>query len=122
MDKKIFVSSNAKQELRTRFNCTQMMVWKALNFKSDSELARKIRFSALQYYDGVANFPISVYDTVHRYDSMTQMYGQHFKLVVSRKSGNATVYVDGVAEKEIKQISISELMKLQRELALRASI
>ena len=44
MDKKIYVSEKNKAHLRKVFNCSTMMVWKALNFKSDSELARKIRF------------------------------------------------------------------------------
>lgn len=43
MKKYISVPNETKRDLRIIFNCTKEMVWKALNFKSDSDLAKKIR-------------------------------------------------------------------------------
>ena len=43
MKKYISVPNETKRELREIFGCTKEMVWIALNYKSDSELAQKIR-------------------------------------------------------------------------------
>lgn len=40
-------------ELATTMNCTREMVSKALNFKKDSRLARKIRYVAKEQYGGI---------------------------------------------------------------------
>lgn len=47
MKKYITVPNETKRDLRTIFDCTKEMVWKALNFKSDSDLAKKIRKLAI---------------------------------------------------------------------------
>lgn len=47
MKKYISVPNETKRELRTIFHCSKEMVWIALNFKSDSDLAKKIRKLAL---------------------------------------------------------------------------
>ena len=43
MKKHIYLDKAGKGKLRQIFGCTDVMVWKALTFESDSELARKIR-------------------------------------------------------------------------------
>jgi len=43
MKKYISVPNETKRELRKIFNCTKETVWMALNYKSDSDLAQKIR-------------------------------------------------------------------------------
>lgn len=47
MKKYISVPNETKRYLRTIFHCSKEMVWMALNFKSDSDLAKKIRKLAL---------------------------------------------------------------------------
>lgn len=47
MKKYISVPNETKRDLRTIFKCTKEMVWIALNFKSESELAQKIRKIAI---------------------------------------------------------------------------
>lgn len=47
MKKYISVPNETKRDLRTIFHCTKEMVWMALNFKSDSDLAKKIRKLAI---------------------------------------------------------------------------
>ena len=82
MEKKIFVSEKAKAHLRKVFKCTNPMVWKALNFKSDSELARKIRFTALQQLGGVANWKPEEVETTHEETArtMTLHFGNRVQL------------------------------------------
>ncbi len=50
--KYINVSNDDKKKLARIFDVTHVAVWKALNFKSDSELSQKIRNVALQQMGG----------------------------------------------------------------------
>lgn len=47
MKKYISVPNETKRDLRTIFKCTKEMVWMALNFKSESDLAKRIRKLAI---------------------------------------------------------------------------
>lgn len=53
MNKRIVVSRGDGLKIASSFNCTREMVSKALNFKKDSMLARKIRFVAKEQYGGI---------------------------------------------------------------------
>ena len=50
--KYISVTNEAKRKLAQIFDVTNVAIWKALNFKSDSELSQKIRNVALRQMDG----------------------------------------------------------------------
>lgn len=123
MAKKIFVENSAKCQLRKTFNCSVMMVWKALNFQSDSKLARKIRFVALKQYNGVPNYPLVQFDTTHETSAgtMTQTFGDRVKLVVCKDDASAVVYIDGEVDRKVPHLEIPELMNMQQELTLRAA-
>ena len=93
MEKQIFVNEKAKAHLRKVFNCTGVMVWKALKFKSDSDLARKIRFTALQQLNGIANWTPEEVETTHEETerTMTQHFSARVKLVYDRTDGSAHI-------------------------------
>lgn len=122
MEKKIFVDEKAKGHLRKVFKCTNVMVWKALNFKSDSELARKIRFTALTQLNGTPNWKQADVETIHKEteQTMTQTYSERVKLVVDRKDSSVSVFVDNVVTRKEKELSISAFMELQSEVELMA--
>ena len=65
MDKKIYVSKRDAAHLRKVFGCSKVMVWKALNFKSDSDLAQKIRYTALMQLNGIPNWKQEGMETTH---------------------------------------------------------
>lgn len=123
MSKKIYLEDKGKAYLRRVFKCTNVMVWKALTFKSESELARKIRYVALKEMGGVPNWKSSEVETTHEESehTMTQTFGERVRLVVSKVDSHAVVYIDGIAEREIEKISVAELMSMQQELELRAA-
>lgn len=50
--KYISVSNENKKKLARIFDVTKVAVWKALNFRSDSELSQKIRNVALREMNG----------------------------------------------------------------------
>ena len=122
MEKQIYVSKKGKAHLCEVFNCTTVMVWKALNFKSDSELARKIRFVALTQLNGTPNWKLAGVETTHEEveKTMTQRYGERVKLVVDRKDSSVSVFVDNVVTRKEKELSISAFMELQSEVELMA--
>lgn len=53
MNRRIVISRGDGLKIASSFNCTREMVSKALNFKKDSMLARKIRFVAKEQYGGI---------------------------------------------------------------------
>lgn len=122
MEKQIYVSKKGKAHLCEVFNCTTVMVWKALNFKSDSELARKIRFTALTQLNGTPNWKQADVETTHEEteQTMTQTYSERVKLVLDRKDSSVSVFVDNVVTRKEKELSISAFMELQSEVELMA--
>lgn len=122
MEKQIYVSKKGKAHLCEVFNCTTVMVWKALNFKSDSELARKIRFTALIQLNGTPNWKQADVETTHEEaeQTMTQTFGERVKLVVDRKDGSVSVFVDDVETRRELDMNIPAFMELQNEVELMA--
>ena len=122
MEKKIFVDEKAKGHLRKVFKCTNVMVWKALNFKSDSELARKIRFTALTQLNGTPNWKQADVETTHEEaeQTMTQTFGERVKLVYDRNDGSTSILVDGKVTRKEQDLSIPAFMKLQSEVEIMA--
>lgn len=122
MEKQIFVSEKAKAHLREVFKCTSVMVWYALTFKRDSDLARKIRYVALSQLGGVPSWKQEEVETTHDEGArtMTLSYGARVQLVYDRKDGSSHVLVDGKEERCEQGLGISEFMALSEEVELMA--
>ena len=118
MAKKIYVEEKAKAHLRRVFKCSNVMVWKALTFESDSELARKIRYVALSQLGGVANWEAAEVETTHEEvaRTMTQHFGPRVSLVYYKEDDRAVVLVDGHEEKSGTVGSIENFVALQNEV------
>lgn len=118
MAKKIYVEDKAKAYLRRVFNCSNVMVWKALSFESDSKLARKIRFVALKELGGVPNWKPVDMETSHEEgeNTMTQTFGDRVKLVASKRDTSVLVYVDGKVKRRETCESIPAFIALQNEV------
>lgn len=118
MAKKIYVEDKAKAYLRRVFKCSNVMVWKALSFESDSKLARKIRFVALKELGGVPNWKPVDMETTHEEDekTMTQTFGDRVKLVASKRDTSVLVYVDGKVKRRETCESIPAFIALQNEV------
>ena len=122
MEKKIFVNEKAKAHLRTVFGCTNVMVWKALSFKSDSDLARKIRFTALKQLGGVANWAPTEVETTHEETArtMTLHFGKRVQLVYDRNDGSTHVLIDGKETRVEHNLDVPSFMALQNEVEIMA--
>lgn len=119
MAKKIYVEEKHKAALARVFKCSNVMVWKALTFTSNSLLARKIRYVALSQYGGVPNWKAAEMETTHEEaaNTMTQTFGDRVKLVVTKGTSLVTVLVDGDVERKAQVETIPEFMELQSEVS-----
>lgn len=118
MKKQIVVSRETRERLRKVFGVTRVMVWKALNYESDTELARKIRHTALKEMDGEVVGGITDWDTTFQEveNTMTQTFGDRVKIIVYRDTNRTAVLVDGKVKQEKDGLSVTEFMKLQQEV------
>lgn len=119
MDKRIYVTEEAKKHLCKVFKCSRVTVWNALTFKFNSDLARKIRYVAMTQHHGVPSWQGAEMETTHdtATDTMTQTFGSRVKLVVSKTGGLATVYVDGAQHTQERVTTIPDLMRLQSRVS-----
>lgn len=125
MGKKIFVEDAEKRHLCKVFKCSRMLVWKALNFKSDSELSRKIRYVALTQLGGTASKNIEAcvdVETSHEEveNTMTQTFGPRVKLVFYKDTDQVIIFVDGKVDRREECKTIDEFMRLQGEVTMKA--
>lgn len=118
MDKRIYVTESAKNHLCKVFKCSRVTVWNALTFKTNSDNARRIRYVALSQLKGVPSWKGADMETTHESvdGTMTQTFGNRVRLVVSLRSGLATVYVDNKQHSQERVREIPDLMHLQERV------
>lgn len=117
MKRQIVIDSDARKKLQDVFGVTRVTVWKALNYESDNELARRIRFVAVKEMGGVEiHGALPGFDTSHDSETMVQTFGPRVKIVVYKKTNRVEVLVDGEVKQEEHGLSISEFMGLQGEV------
>ena len=123
MKKHIYLDKAGKGKLRQVFGCTDVMVWKALTFESDSDLARKIRFTAMIEFGGVlmGDGVYSGFETIHDTTTMTQIFSSRVKIIAHKNIDKAAVLIDGEVKQTVSGLSIPEFMNLQKEVARIAS-
>ena len=115
MEKEIFVRDENLPKLMQAFKVTRQMVWKALNFRSDSPLARRIRFTALKQFGGVPNWQPTMMETTFDEENgwMKQDFGNGVVIHVVRRTGEAVLSVMEEPKVITKNVTIEELMMLQ---------
>lgn len=118
MKKQIYLSNAGKEHLCKVFKCTKVMVWYALNFKRDSDLARKIRYVALTQLGGVPSWKPEEVETTHEEAArtMTLHFGKRVQLVYDRNDGSSHVLVDGKEERCEHGLDIPGFMALSDEV------
>lgn len=125
MKKHIYLDKAGKGKLRQIFNCTNVMVWKALTFESDSELARKIRYTAVKELGGklMGEGVYKGWETTHETseDTMTQIFSNRVKIIVYKDMNRTAVLIDGEVKKVEDGLTVSEFMSLQQEVLKIAS-
>ena len=109
--------NETKTFLMKAFGCSRQAVWQALNFKRDSDQARKIRQLALKrggkLTDSYAPKCETTYEEVEK--TITQTFGPRVKLVVYRETDSVSLFVDGCLKESYEDMTMFDLMQLQYE-------
>lgn len=121
MKKHIYLDKAGKGKLRRIFGCTDVMIWKALTFDSDSELARKIRYTAVKEFGGFTiNDGLAMdWDTTHQTaeHTMTQTFGKRVKIIAHTDAPLVIAFIDGKEVKRVESPLIpSDFMSFQDEI------
>lgn len=120
----IKVSNENKAKLAKIFNCAERMVYKALCFESETELARKIRYVARRDMGGWVEAAVPedeiFYDTMENGERvMRQYFGNGAVFEVSMKTGEGKVTYKGKPRLRYDQVlltSIPQIQEIAREM------
>lgn len=119
--KTVFAPFGVGKKIASAFGTTTKSVSEALHGKSDSEMARKIRYVAIKEYGGIAltyydDF-VANCDTVR--DSkgdMESIYTDRVKIVYNEAQHMAGVYIDGELKEKCPVKSIAEYMEFEKRV------
>jgi hypothetical protein len=123
MRKQILTDNETKTFLMKAFGCSRQAVWQALNFKRDSDQARKIRQLALKRGGKLTDGYVPDCDTVFNEceNKMEQAFGARVKIVYDRVTEETQVFVDGQCKESYKGLDVPDFMQLQYEVELMAA-
>ena len=105
---------NEKEYLAKLFGVSHVMVWKALAFESDTDVAKKIRKAALERgARHVVELPF--FETIHDSDGyMRQQFPNGAELVANKAAGVVDVFFGGELIETFEDVSLSELERIQQ--------
>ena len=114
----IKVSKENKAKLAKMFNCTDRMVYKALCFEGDTELARRIQHVARKEMGGWVEAAVPedeiFYDTMESGERvMRQYFGNGAVLEVSLKTGEGKVTYKGKSCMRYDQVLLTSIPQIQ---------
>lgn len=114
--KKIVVKTSVYQNLIKIFDKRRETVSAALNFRTNSDLARRIRVAAMKnggelVGGGVREIPNPTFETAEY--TMTFEFANEVVLVANAKTGEVVITISGKREVEKKIVTIEELCQLQ---------
>lgn len=120
MEKEILIPTKALGKIQRAFSKSRMTIWNALNYRSGSDLARKIRHVALKQYGGLISTGITPEgfmpdcDTEfdHANGLIRQTFGDRLKITIDKKKNTAAIEADG------KPVATLDDMTLNRWCAI----
>lgn len=124
MEKQIVIDNKCRDFLMKVFKCSRMRVWRAMNFVTTGEEARKMRHLALQHGGELVGAEFEEGDSTHEEveKTMTQYFGKRVKLVYHKPTGDITVYVDGKVERTACGVkAVPEFVEFQKDIQLLAA-
>lgn len=117
--KRILITTDVRADIRATFGVANETIARALNYRMDSALSRKIRAMALRKGGQVVD-DSNRFDTIHDANGrMIQTWGDgKVRLEVSKETGDAVWYVDGKERGKKPALSVAGLMALQQKLGV----
>ena len=119
MGKYIYLGSAERKNLREGMHISNALVTYALNFEVDSDLARKIRYTALKHFGGEVRMDLPIEETIHDSNgSMVQRFKNGCGFVLNKHTGETGILnKDGALIKMVSIKTFEELEALQTEVA-----
>lgn len=133
MEKRIYLSHEGFDKLKTLFSVSRQSIWKALTYQTDSDIAKKIRYTAINQLGGVDTNSLnplndnaqpsytngSITDTGKM---MVQTFANGVSLVIDKISGTIKLKdKNGEQHSVIEDASIKQIVFMQ-EMAKTMSV
>lgn len=122
--RQLLIPKQVRAELVKSFGVNDMTLWNALNYRSNSGIAKMLRVAAFERGGRVWDGSIMYYkgdidcepehDTVEK--RMTYNFSERVKLVADFKGKMVGVYVDGLLKMKYSCLSILEFMLLLNQV------
>lgn len=117
MKKKIEVSKDVRLFIQKVFGVTDVMIWKALTFESESELSRRIRHLATER-GGRTMLTLPEDEVFYTHDGrMIRTLRNGRMIEIKMETGACEVFHKGEMVKQLNIVTIPELNALVAELA-----
>ena len=119
MAKRIAVTKENREFLLKTFGISKVALWKALTYKSDSMLSRRVRKLA-EERGGVQLLEVEEYDptTLHDADGwMRQYFGNGAMIEFNKEDGHANVHMRGELVQSYKDVKVAEICGIQQMAA-----
>lgn len=114
MKKYIHVTKEVREHLMKIFGVSGVMLWKALTFESESDLANKIRKAAFENF-GILMTELPAVETFHDHDGyMRQYLPNGAMLEFCRTDNSGDVIFKGVKVKHYEQVMFSDIENIQK--------
>lgn len=117
-NERIYLPAGEMAKLRKIFRTSQVTLWKALTFKSETPLAKKIRYVAVKECGGTTGRWTPDCETLHEDGKMIQKWGDRVQLVLYKAANEAVMYVDGAEVVRVSDPDIPGYVSLQQEAEL----
>lgn len=113
MKKQVTVTRENREFLEKAFNVSSVMIWKALSFESDSDLARRIRKLAIER-GGVTLLSLPEIETFHDYNNFMRQYLPNGVLLEFNKNdGTGSVFLRGKEVRRYENVMVSGINDIQ---------
>lgn len=115
----IEVTKESQAKLAKVFKCTPKMVYLSLTYGKNTDLAKKIRFTAVSQYGGKAMAHCPECETIHDITEdgrslMVQYFDNGVKLEIDKQTGEAVIYGQKGEIMNTRQIKeFAELSEIQ---------
>lgn len=121
--KKIEVTKEVARFIMQGMGVSQPTLWRALNYMSDSDIARRIRKLAMLKGGVVWSVDADQMDTIHDSEGrMIQSWAEgRVILEADKNTGAVRVLVNGEEKESYEHVSVAQLMKIQQRLAVMAA-
>lgn len=119
MGQYIYLGREERKRLREGMGISNALVTYALNFEKESDLIRKIRYTALKNFGGELRMDLPIEETIHDSNGgMIQRFKNGCGLILDKHTGKTTILdKDRALIKTVVIKTFEELEALQTEVA-----